>query len=149
MIEFNKPGSQIVRLTFMCFNQQFQTCRNKTLGRGTSSCCPWSTALQPLHNIYKGWFIHLEKQLAAQKTNLNATNNLAGVDLILQCGKLEECVPACVSIRVSANLGEAAEGLWKKIFTVNMHTHLVTGLSQWKKRHAISLFKMKVHTISY
>lgn len=50
----------------------------------------------------------------AQKTNLNATNNLAGVDLILQCGKLEECVPACVSIRVSANLGEAAEGLWKK-----------------------------------
>lgn len=124
MIEFNKPGSQIVRLTFMCFNQQFQTCRNKTLGRGTSSCCPRSTALQPLHKIYKGWCIHLEKQLAAQKTNLNATNNLAGVDLILQCGKLEECVPACVSIRtvVSADLGEAAEGLWKKLHCKHAYT---------------------------
>lgn len=62
----------------------------------------------------------------AQKTTLNATNNLAGVHLILQCGKLEECVPACVSIRtvVFADLGEAAEGLWRKLHCKHAYMHI-------------------------
>lgn len=47
----------------------------------------------------------------------------------MQCGRLEECVPPCVSVRtvVSADLGEAAEELWRKLHC--KHTHLVTGLS--------------------